>query len=419
MRRPAFRKDVPDRPVRRRWAGLTRRSFFKTAAAGTAVAAAVGVLSGCTHTSEEDASDPVVVDEDSAEDILESFEATGETLAAESSWTLPLGNVLHPAEGTWIPVTTAGSSATPMVKGSALSLASGELVEVVSAPVGQATTTVIYDVRCSDSVYAWVELDLATRAWALYAAAFSGGALAGETSTLWEGDSDFDPAPFAVSGDMVIWQVQPATNGAKTSESSRCYVWHSGDSEAQAVVESRGRFATAPTLAGDNVVLTPRVRVDEGVYYGVTAYSLSDDLATRVDQLVMPKSVKPFRATRVGDRFLVSVEASYSSGGLLGQMGTYVGTSSSGFFRLNREPSECGCGNGDVVAIKILQSNSAYVVVDLANRTYSGIPSADRVVDYGEFPARVGDCELFVTFSTVKAADTGYPASVAVRTFRL
>ena len=31
--------------------------------------------------------------------------------AEESSWTLPLGSVLHPAEGTWIPVTTAGSSA--------------------------------------------------------------------------------------------------------------------------------------------------------------------------------------------------------------------------------------------------------------------------------------------------------------------
>ncbi|MBM6774424.1 Tat pathway signal protein [Olsenella profusa] len=399
---------------------LTRRSFFKTAAAGTAVAAAVGVLAGCTHASDEDASDPVVVDEDSAEDILDTFEATGESLTAESTWTLPLGNVLHPAEGTWIPVTTAGSSATPMVKGSALSLASGELVEVVAAPMGQSTTTVIYDVRCSDSVYAWVELNLSTRAWVLYASSFSGGALTGDTSTLWEGGSDYDPAPFAVSGDKVIWQVQPSANGSRTTESSHCYVWHAGGSEAQAVVESPGRFATAPTLAGDNVVLTPRVRADEGVYYGVTAYALSDDLATRVDQLVMPQSVRPFRATRVGERFLVSVEASYSAGGLLGQMGTYMGTSSGGFFRLNREPSECGCGAGDVIVIKILQSNSAYVVLDLANRTYSGIPSADRVVDYGEFPARVGDgCDLFVTFSTVKDADTGYPASVTVRTFRL
>ena len=53
----------------------------------------------------------------------------------------------------------------------------------------------------------------------------------------------------------------------------------------------------------------------------------------------MPAGVKPFRATRVGERFLVSVEASYSTGGLLGQMGTYMGTESAGFVKLDREPS--------------------------------------------------------------------------------
>ena len=160
----------------------------------------------------------------------------------------------------------------------------------------------------------------------------------------------------------------------------------------------------------------PRVRASEGTYYGVTAYSLSDDLKTKVDQLVMPASVRPFRAARVGDRFLVSVEASYSSGGLLGKMGTYMGTSSAGFTKLDREPSECGCGKDDVFVIK---SNASYLVVDLAKKTYSALSAMDRSVDYGEFPARAGECDQFVTFSTVKDPDTGYPASVAVRTFRL
>lgn len=395
---------------------LTRRGFIKTAALGSAAAAAVSVLSGCSHASDEEASDPVVVDEDSAEDILSTFEEVECPLVVENAWELPLGNVLHPADGTWIPVTTAGSSATPMVKASVLSLASGQLAEVVSAPFQEGATKVIYDARCSDYVYAWVELDLATRDWALYAAPFSAGALSGDVRTLWEADANYDPAPFAVSERSVIWQVQPSTSGSKTTESSRCYLWHSGDSEAQAVVESSGRFATSPTISGDAVVLTPRVRVDEGVYYGVTAYSLSDDLATRLDQLVMPQSVRPFRATRVGDRFLVSVEASYGSGGLLGQMGTYIGTADSGFFRLNREPSEGGCGNGDVVVIK---GTASYFVIDLANRQYSTLLATDRSVDYGEYPARAGNCDLFVSFSTVKDADSGYPASVSVRTFRL
>lgn len=396
---------------------LTRRTFLKTAAAGGAAAAVVGVLPGCTHTPDEvvDA-DPTVVDASEAESALESFEEGESPLVAESSWTLPLGNVLRPSEGTWAPVITAGSSATPMVKASALSLASGQLLEVVSAPLGAAATTVIYDVRCSDEVYAWVELDLVTRSWALYASEFADGQLSGETKTLWEGTSDYDPAPFAVSGSRVIWQVQPSTSGTKTTEHSFCYLWHAGDADAQSVVESPGRFATAPTVSGGAAILTPRVHDSEGVYYGATAYSLSDDLATRIDQLVFPVSVRPFRATRVGERFLVSVEASYSSGGLLSGMGTYMGTSSAGFVKLDREPSECGCGKGDVFIIK---SNSSYLVLDLEARTYSSLVPTDRSVDYGEFPARVGECDQFVTFSTVKDASTGYPASVAVRTFRL
>ena len=395
---------------------LTRRSFFKTAAASGVLVAAVGVLSGCTHGPDEQDADPTVVDEESAESVLESFSEGTSPLTEESSWTIPLGNVLRPSEGTWAPVMTAGSSAKPMVKGSALSLSSGELLEVLSAPLGAASTTVIYDVRCSDDVYAWVELDLVTRSWALYAASFDDGQLSGDTKLLWEGTSDYDPAPFAVSGSCVIWQVQPSTSGSRTTESSHCYLWHAGDADARAVVESPGRFATTPTVSGGTVVLAPRVHSDEGIFYGVTAYSLSDDLKTKVDQLVMPASVRPFRAARVGDRFLVSVEASYSSGGLLGKMGTYMGTSSAGFTKLDREPSECGCGKDDVFVIK---SNASYLVVDLAKKTYSALSAMDRSVDYGEFPARAGECDQFVTFSTVKDPDTGYPASVAVRTFRL
>ena len=67
----------------------------------------------------------------------------------------------------------------------------------------------------------------------------------------------------------------------------------------------------------------------------------------------------------------------------------------------------------------MIKSNSSYLVLDLANRTYSTLVSMDRSVDYGEYPARAGECDQFVTFSTVKDPDTGYPASVAVRTFRL
>ena len=139
-------------------------------------------------------------------------------------------------------------------------------------------------------------------------------------------------------------------------------------------------------------------------------------MASQVDQLVLPASVKPFRATRVGDKFLVSIEASYGSGGLLSKMGTYIGTRSGDFVKVEREPSECPAGKDGLYLIK---SRSSYMVVDTKNQKYSTLLSIDRSVDYGEFPARYGDTDLFVTFATVKDPDTGYPASVTVRAFRL
>ena len=400
---------------------LTRRGLFKASAAAGVAGAAASALAGCGSDNSQDTSEPVVVDSDSAIDVMaddSSYEYKDDHgFTLENTWTLPLGTVLRPAEGTWIPATLAGSSALPMCKAGALSVESGTLSEVVSAPLGTATTTVIYDVACSDKVYAWVELDVTTRAWTLYASKFSDGALDGDTQKLWDGTSDYDPAPLAASGSKVIWQVQPSLSGKKTSEHSYCYVWATGDSNAKRAVESPGRFATRPTVSGDVCVLTPRVRADEGTYYGATAYSISDNLSTQVDQLVLPSSVKPFRATRVGGKFLVSIEASYSSGGLLSKMGTYIGTRSGDFIKIDREPSECPAGSAD--GIYVIKSRSSYAVVDEQNQKYSALLSVDRAVDYGEYPARCGESDLFVTFATVKDADTGYPASVTVRTFRL
>lgn len=399
---------------------LSRRGFFRATAASAAVAASVGVLSGCSHKSDESSDEPVVVDDDSAVDVMAEgspYEYKDDPgLAEAGTYSLPLGTVLRAAEGTWIPCTLAGSSALPMVKAGAFNAETGDLTEVVSKPLGTPTTCVIYDVACSDSAYAWVELDITSRDWALYASRLQDGSLTGDTKKLWEASSDYDPAPLAVTGSKVIWQVQPSLSGSKTSESSRCYLWNVGDSDARTVVESPGRFATRPTVSGGNVVLVPRVRSSEGTYYGVTAYSTSDDMATQTAQLVMPQSVKPFRATRIGDKFVVSVEASYSTGGLLSKMGTYIGTSKGDFLKVDREPSECPAGKGSLYLVK---SRSSYVVVDADAQTYAALTAEDRSVDYGEYPARCGECDLFVTFATVKDANTGYPASVTVRTFRL
>lgn len=402
---------------------ISRRGFLRAGAATGAALAAVSVLAGCTHPENDQVTAPTVVDDASADYVLDPQTGEGRyayvalPVGQSAEWDIALGNVLHPAEGTWIPVTTAGSSASPMVKGSALSTSDGALVEVVSAPVSrEATNVAVYDVRCSDSAYAWVELNLLTHAWSLYAARFANGQLVGAPSTLWEADDQWDPPLFAVSGSRVLWQVAPALSGGKTTEKSYCYLWKVGDANARAVVESPGRFATEPAVSGDTVTLAPRVNASQGTYYGITAYSLSDDLETQVDRLVLPQGVRPMNAVRIADKFAFSVEANYSSGGLLGQMGTYIGAGEGPFTVLSREPAAAVAGRE---GFYLVRASSSYFAVNTADKTYSILAAANRCIDYGEFPARVGECSSFVTFSTVKAQDTGYPSSVAVRSFDL
>ena len=397
-----------------RWPNISRRSLLRGAGVAAAAGAAIGVLPGCTNPEQHVVPEPMVVDEDKAISVLDEYEESDLSLNQREEWSVPLGSVLHESTGTWVAVTQAGASASPMVKGCAFSTETGEMVDVVPDVIGDGHTVVIYDARCSDSVYAWVELDYLTHAWTLYAARFLGGRLDGSATPLWQGDADYDPPGFACVDDRVLWQVMPSLKGTKTSEHSYCYLWHMGDADARAVVESPGRFPTEPCVSNGLVVLSPRVRANEGVFYGVTAYSLADDLKTIADQMVLPQTVKPFYASRVGDRFAVSIEASYSSGGMFGTMGTYIGPSNGPFVRLSREPSANVAGRENVFVVK---SRASYFVIDVKKATYSILTAANRCVDYGEFPVRVGESSDFVTFATVKDEASGYPWSVTVRSF--
>ena len=397
-----------------RWPRISRRGFIKGTGLAAAAGAAIGVLPGCTNPEQQTVPEPLVVDSEKAINILEEYEEIELDLQEGETWSVPLGSVLHEGNGKLLPVTQAGSSASPMVKGCVFSLENGAMAETLHDVRGDNHTTVIYDARCSDEVYAWVELDYLTHDWTLYASALDKGQMSTNATTLWTANADYDPPGFACTGRKVLWHVLPSLSGTKTSEHSFCYLWELGDENAQAVVESPGRFPAAPCISGNVAVLVPRVRADEGVYYGVTAYSLGDNLATVVDQLVLPQSIKPFYASYVGNRFAISIEANYNSGGMFGTMGSYIGPSTGPFVKLPREPSANIAGKDDRFIIK---SRTSYFVVDVRKSTYAILTAANRCVDYGEFPLRVGESEDFVTFATVKDEQSGYPASVTVRSF--
>ncbi|MBQ6395508.1 MAG: hypothetical protein IJH87_04115, partial [Atopobiaceae bacterium] len=276
---------------------------------------------------------------------------------------------------------------------------------------------VIYDVRCSDSAFAWVELNMLTRDWKLYGQTMSDGYPTGEPALLWEADAEYDPPAMCFSGNKLVWQVMPALSGSKTTEHSFAYLWEAGTKVSTAVVESPGRFASEPAASGSTVTLAPRVNADSGVFYGITAYSIKDDFGTVVDQLVLPSPIKPFRAVRIGENFVFSVEATYQSGGLFQNMGTFIGPSEGPFIWLSREPSADVCGNGH--GTYVIKSRASYFIVNVHRKNFAILASAKDSVDYGDYPASVGRVGTFCTFATVKNADTGQPQEVLFRAYKI
>lgn len=388
-----------------------------TAAAGISLVT-LDALAGCANDAgNQPVSDPVVVDSDAATSVLEGFVEVDNRLEHTHLWTLPLGSVLHPAEGVLRPVIGFGDTSGQMCKASVFSIETGTLIDLVGEPLTNEPNWVVFDARCSDTAFAWVELNMLTRVWRLYAQRLKDGALEGTAALLWEGDADYEPPMMACTGDRVIWQVMPSLLGTKTTEHSFCYLWQLGSEKAVAVVESPGRFAIAPTVSSGTVTLAPRVRADEGVFYGITAYDLADDMKTTVDQLVLPKSVRPFRASRIGDDFVFSIEANYGSGGLLGNMGTYVGTGDGPFVSVPLEPAAGACGTAK--GTLVVKSRASYFVIDINELRYSVLLAQDRSLDYGEYPASEGEVSTLVTYTTIKDKETGFPASVTVRTFDL
>lgn len=436
---------------------MSRRSFVATTAAtATSVAVASVVLSnlsGCKK-SGSDASSPTVVSEGAIKNILDSYKQVDFSYKEAGSWNLPLGCIVRPAQGEYCAVLAPGATAAQPIKGAIFSTKTGALHDVVPKCATQMDTSwVIYDARCSDSVYAWVELNFVSRAWVVYAQALSAGgtsaasgsgaakgekamlskdalskgaavASAAATPTpaaaptkLWEANADYDPPQLACWQDYVFWQVSPSASGKKRRENSKAYLWKLQSDQAKVVIESPGRFGIEPAVSGSLLTVAPRVPAKSGVLYSIASYDFQNKLASAVDQLTLPTSVKPFYATRIGDKFVFSIEASYASGGQLGKMGTYIGGKSQGFIGLLREPAAAACGAE--AGIYIIKSKASYFVVDTKQKTYAVLTANDRSLDYGEYPAREGTTDNFVTFSTIKDKGTGYPSAVVVRSFTL
>lgn len=396
--------------------GVTRRRFLIGSAAATAASAAAVAVSGCSGgTDENESGDPQVIsDESLVVDALDEYKGIDGSFNNVGTWTLPLGTLLFHSDGVWSAAMMAPESASSPNTLGVLSLTSGNLITLVSSATrGHGYS--FHDVRCGSGVFAWLEIDYSSLTWILLAAGFADGQLTTDPVQLDQGDTDWEPAMFTAAGSTVYWQKMPSTSGSKTTEASHCLRWSVGDDDPKEIWESPGRFATAPRVCEGVLTISPRVRADEGSYYGITAVDLSGSDSRQLDQLVLPAGVRPFEAVYMGDSFAFCIEASYSGVGLLGNMGTYIGREGGPFICVSREPAACPAGKGSRYFIK---TRASHYVIDAEEQTYSVLSCPDRSLDYGDYPASEGTCDLFVTYATIKNRQ-GVPDSVTARVFSL
>ena len=320
--------------------GISRRGFVL----GGAAAGAATLLAGCskkTGTSDDAAGEPQVIKDDSKIiSITDEYEAVDIDLEPAASWTLPLGTLLYYCDGDYAAAMMAPASALHANTLGVLNLGDGSLTTLIEDPI-EGTGYAFYDVRAGDGVFAWVEMNFANSSWKLYAQNLSGASLSGDVVELDRGGKDYDPPLFTAFGSSVIWYKMPSAGGNKTSSDSFCYRRSLDESKAEAIWKSTGRFASAPRASDGILTISPRVRNDEGVYYGITAIDLTDGNNTKRAQLVLPSSVSPFEAVYMGDTFVFSIEAAYSGVGSLGNMGTYIGNEGGPYLFLSREPLAC------------------------------------------------------------------------------
>lgn len=396
---------------------ISRRNLVKgTALAGAAVAAAG--LAGCSDTPEEEgpkfSGEPQVITDDSKMiDVTDVYESTEDVPAAQFAWDLPVGTIAFHCGGDWAALLLAPESARSVNTLGVISLVSGNWNTLVAEPT-QGKAYGFHDVRCGDGVLAWVEMDYTSGSWVLLAQQLVNGGLAGAAVQLDKGNADWEPARLTAKGSTVIWQKMPMATGSKSSESSRCLMWSVSDSENTELYESPGRFATYPRVCDDILTIAPRVKADEGTFYGLTALDLKDDNKV-IDQLVMPETVRPFEAVYMGSSFAFSVEANYGYGGSLGSMGYYIGREGGPYVTVPREPQAGIAGKGSRYLAKV---RSSYFVVDTEKQTLGYLAAPDKTLEYGDFPASEGNTDRFVTYATVRG-DDGLAASVRLRVFPL
>lgn len=393
---------------------ISRRSIIVGAGASALLAGsgAIGLVA-CNKTKHEDASDASanLIDKDNFENMMK-YDIASVDAVLEHEYELPLGSRVHVSANRFGAVITRNEEAIPLSFLGLFDFQTGSYHKTHEEASSQEGNFTLFDMRASDDMLAWLELDFDTQDWVLYTQNHSNGKRTGKVLKLDAGTKDITPPAFSIWRHKVYWQVIPSADGAKKSNNSLLYVWEDGKSSGVEIWKSYGHFATPPAISGDTLVICPRLQLENSKLYAPTAINCAND--QMFDQYKMPGGVSPSMASYLDKKFALAIEASYGFGGLLGSMGTYFGREGTRFLGCSREPYAQAVQVGERYCIK---NRGSMLVFHPDAKSYYRLPAVNNSTDWGDFPANEGLSHKLVVYATVKDAQSGLPSHVALRIY--
>lgn len=384
---------------------VSRRAFVAGAAATAAVAATASLAAtGCSRDDEEEFTPISATDAD----IIDVREVFAESTAVEhvtvlQDIVLPKGSLVWANSAVYAATMIQGETAHPLATAGVTSLSGGNYTELLSKAAGADEGFDIYDVRCSDSIFVWTELNYLHGNWRVYAATFTGASI-GAPVQLDEGDSDYDPAHIAAAGQFAVWVVQPSTTGEKTKEDTLVKSQSLSSPAPTVIYTSHGRLGASPHVSGGVLTIAPRVNTS-GVYYKM----LACDPATgaEVASSVLPRSMRPLDVLWTGSGFAFAVEASYDSIAGIGGYGVYLQQGDK-FLKYSRIPLDGMVMIGGNLVCKV---GTAVSVIDIPAQQYYAVNLVSGCEDYGDIFATEATADQLAVYCTAPQSSSGIPVA--------
>ena len=376
-----------------------------TVAAVVALAFSASALTGCGGRDDE----PTPVSDLRTATVVRLTDTDASLEAPElvATHRLPAGSIVEVDASSRAAVRSVTGLPHPLQRFSLLDLKTGSFTTLLDQAVGHDAGYDIVDVRVSDSIAVWLETDMTSGAWRVFAADLPGSTLGSPLEVAFGGAGTLLPS-IGVSGNDVLWLVAPDPEAAVPAPEAVLYALLMGsDGEPRTLFTSASTVSNPLTVAGRAATVVERARVGGVRQSTVRAFDIDTD--KEVASLAVPAPINPSDATYLNGRFTFSVPARYDGVGPLGDVGTYLQIGSTEFIRITRQPMDTPAFVSGRFVSKV---GRGIVVVEGESKTHVELPSVDKLPDYGEYLASNGIASSVVTFTSPEVGAGQQPYTV-------